>query len=155
VRMQSHSFTGPRKALIHVCIKLQGQHHLPLNLDDAARARDQRQVRNRFGVHHGSPRAHGHSHRARRDIRILGRSRGLQPLLQMRASVKRVRISPLTIVGCQPGLGLNEIVGCAGAPSSSGEHAMRFCHSRTMVHKRASSGTAGSVILLVALRREG
>jgi hypothetical protein len=63
----------------------------------------------------------------------------------MRASVKMVQISPLTIVGCQPGLGLNEIVGCVGAPSSS----------RAMVHKRASSRTAGSVTLLVALRREG
>jgi hypothetical protein len=73
----------------------------------------------------------------------------------MRPSVKRVQISPLTIVGCQLGLGLNEIVGCVGAPSSSGEHAMQFCHSRTMVHKRVSSRTVGSVTLLVALRREG
>ena len=60
-----------------------------------------------------------------------------------------------TIVGCQPGLGLNEIVGCVVAPSSSKEHAMRFCHSRTMVLKRASSRTIDLVILLVALRQEG
>jgi hypothetical protein len=110
-----------------------------------------------FEFHHGSPRAHRYvrSHHARRDIRILGCSRKLQPLIQMRDSAKKVQISPFIIVGCQPGLGLNEIVGCVGAPSSSEKHAMQFCHSWTMVHKRASSRTTGSVTLLIALRREG
>lgn len=63
--------------------------------------------------------------------------------------VIRIWISPLTIVGSQPNLGLNEIVGCVGVPSSSRQHAMQFFHSRTMVYKRASSHTTSLVILLV------